>query len=137
MAMNIPIKIRSHHLLCMQGFQGYGYNDSFAVHLKGIIEQFEANPDMLIQVVDYCDEICKGCPHQMGHRCNKDDDADYRIKTMDIDILKCSGIHPDSVSTIREMKCQINNTFKKQEQLVAICRDCQWTKQCIWYLSLK
>jgi hypothetical protein len=49
--MSAPINIRVHHLLCMQGFQGYGYNDDFATHLKNIIERFRKNPDTFIQVI--------------------------------------------------------------------------------------
>lgn len=135
--MNIITKVRAHHLLCMQGFQGYGYNDSFVSHLKDIIEQFKANPDMLIQVVDYCDVVCSGCPHQVGYICNEDTNSEYRIKTMDLNVLKCIGTQPNSVGTIQEMQKRINNTFKNREQLAAICGGCQWIEKCIWYKSLK
>jgi|LSQX01.1.fsa_nt_gb hypothetical protein len=135
--MFAPIKIRAHHLLCMQGFRGYGYNDDFATHLKNIIERFRKNPDTFIQVISSCDEICYGCPHQIEDRCNKESDANYRIKIMDSKILKCIGIQPDSVDTIQAMTNQVNDTFKTQAQLAAICGDCQWTEKCIWFLSLK
>ena len=31
-----PIRIRAHHLLCMQGFQGYGYNKTFTENMTHI-----------------------------------------------------------------------------------------------------
>lgn len=135
--MNIPVIIRAHHLLCMQGFQGYGYSDRFANHLKEIIACFRANPDMLIQAAIDCDQICSGCPHQMENRCNKDADADCRVKIMDSKILKCMGIKPDSIDRIQVMTERVNNTFISPEQLADICGDCQWTDKCTWYSSLK
>lgn len=135
--MDIPMKIRAHHLLCTQGFQGYGYSDGFVDHLKDIVVQLRANPEKLIQIAAYCDEICSGCPHQIGDRCKKDANADYRIKLIDSNILRSIGIQLDSVDTIHAMIDQINNTFETQAQLAAICGDCQWNEKCTWYLSLK
>lgn len=134
--MIVPIKIRAHHLLCMQGFQGYGYNDGFANHLNNIITKFKTDPEALIQVVIDCDEICVGCPHQNENMCKKDSDADYRIKLMDANILKYAGIKPKSIDSIQSMIDSINNTFEARSQLTSICGDCQWIEKCIWYLSL-
>ncbi len=135
--MSIITKVRAHHLLCMQGFQGYGYNDNFVSYLKNVIERFKANPNMIIQVVDYCDVICSGCPHQVEHMCNESTDSEYQIKTMNLNVLKYTGIQSNSIGTIQEMQNRINNTFKNQKQLVDVCGDCQWSEKCIWYNSLE
>ena len=135
--MSVPIKIRAHHLLCMQGFQGYGYSNDFTIHLKNIVEGLRKNPDTLIQVTSSCDEICSKCPYQIEEKCNKDTDADYCIKIMDLEILKSTGIEPGSVDTIQVMLHKVNSTFKKQGQLADICGDCQWTEKCTWFLALE
>lgn len=134
--MTVPVRIRAHHLLCMQGFQGYGYNDDFANHMNNIVTQLKNDTDMLVQVTIDCDDICDGCPHHKENMCHKDVDADNRIKLMDSIILKCTGIKSQSIDSIKSIIACINNTFNAKIQLMDICGDCQWIEKCKWYMSL-
>lgn len=60
-----PIRIRAHHLLCIPGFQGYGYSSDFIIHMEKIISFLKSNPNADLQIVDNTDELCSRCPHNI------------------------------------------------------------------------
>ena len=66
-----PIRIRAHHLLCMQGFQGYGYSKDFERHMGMIITFLNSNPSTAIQIITSVDEICSKCPYCVEGKCAK------------------------------------------------------------------
>lgn len=140
--MTIPLKIRAHHLLCMQGFQGYGYSDDFTNHLHNIVVRIKANPDLLIQVIAECDAVCNGCPNCRESECRKEDGADLHVKNMDLEVLKFAGIKLNHVERASQLFTHMNKTFARtraetRSQLATICGNCQWTKKCRWYLALQ
>ena len=128
--MTDPIKIRAHHLLCMQGFQGYGYSDAFTEHLGKIVTQFREKPDTRIALTAACDEICSGCPHQVHGRCQMDAESDSRIRAMDTAILTKMQTEPGSCGTIAKMFQQAGQTFPTKASVTDICGDCQWDGIC-------
>lgn len=135
--MPASMKIRAHHLLCMQGFQGYGYSNDFTNHLQNIVTQLRTNPNTLIQVVAECDTICDGCPNLNESKCQKDNaDSDSLIKNIDFNVLKHVGIDADSIMEFSLVIEKINEVLKNRAQLVDICGDCQWIEKCTWYLAL-
>lgn len=51
-----PIKLRGHHLLCILGYQGAGYSESFVENFDQIIARL--NNGVKIQIVEGTDDIC-------------------------------------------------------------------------------
>ena len=134
--MDTLIKIRAHHLLCMQGFQGYGYDGDFVVHLNSVIATLRSDPTISVQIIIGCDDICVCCPHCIENRCQKDCDSDAQINLMDSNVLDCIGIQQGCISMYQELINQVNDSIKTKVELANICGDCQWTDKCLWYLSL-
>ena len=60
------LKIRAHHLCCIQGFQGYGYSPVFVANMRAVISDLEACPSTSLELVSECDVICLSCPKQKG-----------------------------------------------------------------------
>ncbi|MCL2573590.1 MAG: DUF1284 domain-containing protein [Defluviitaleaceae bacterium] len=131
------MKIRAHHLLCMQGFQGYGYNSDFVAHLGDIVAFLRANPGQIVQIVDICDDICDGCPHAHDKMCMKDDGADGRIKSMDKDVLAGIRVCENATMPFSQAIDLVNTAFKAQHDVEHICGNCGWHKECLWYISLE
>lgn len=131
--MNVPLSIRAHHLLCLQGFQGYGYNDAFVDHLQGIVAILKNHPELLLEVVTTCDAICAGCPHCQESECRKDDGANRRVVALDLTILKYTGLEPNHIAKAVHLLAQINTTFQTRAQRARVCGDCQWRPNCTWY----
>ncbi|HOP74337.1 MAG TPA: DUF1284 domain-containing protein [Bacillota bacterium] len=131
--MDEPIKIRAHHLLCLQGYQGYGYSESFVVNLERIRDLMITSPDLEVQVVAEEDIVCSCCPFRCEAGCQKDQDSSHRIRSMDLKIL-------EKLHLISGMKCRAQNllklveaTFKTYSDIQDICGHCQWEEKCLWY----
>ena len=133
--MASPLKIRAHHLLCLQGFQGYGYNDAFVEHLRGIVAEIKNHPALLIEVVTTCDAVCAGCPHCQKAECRKDPGAHRLVEMFDLTILKYTGIKPNHIAKAASLLAQINTAFQTRAQRAKICGECQWRPICTWYLD--
>ncbi len=131
------IRIRAHHLLCIQGFQGKGYSAQFVENMRQKIDFLNNNPSSKkIQVIDEGDDICASCPHLEENICSESSSAENRIKSMDIMTMNVLGLEcgqeylfEDILGRIRE-KISLSNLNK-------ICGPCSWKNACLLYLNLK
>lgn len=125
------MKIRAHHLLCLQGYQGYGYSDRFQANLEEVIALIAAVPDLEIEVVAENDVICSYCPHAGENGCRKDDDSAESIRLMDLKVLQKLGIKKGTRDKAQNLfkltETKLKTGFKGQE----ICGDCQWKEKCL------
>ena len=124
------INIRAHHLLCMQGFQGYGYNQEFKCNLEKLIKYLDSHPHCRLKVVADADVICEKCPHLKDGYCNKSLPSDS-IQDMDLKVLKKLGISEGKIETSHNLFHQVNLTLNQDD----ICGDCSWQNKCLWYQS--
>ena len=120
------MQIRAHHLLCMQGFQGYGYNQEFVDNMTMVVDRLRGEPDTVIEIVDRCDDICAHCPRNENGTCNRK--ADRRV-------LKRLRLKPPAQMEIGKGFELVNSLFSSKKDLKKICGDCEWQAKCIWYQS--
>ncbi|WP_414468363.1 DUF1284 domain-containing protein [Methanobacterium sp. ACI-7] len=131
------IKIRAHHLLCMQGFQGHGYSEDFNKNMSRIIENFKNNPEQRIKILTECDAICIACPHNVNEKCIKDSDSYVTIKNMDLSVLHICKIIENSVFKVSEIFDIVNKRIKYITEAEKICGNCKWKNVCIWFKKLQ
>ncbi len=130
-----PVGIRGHHLLCMQGFQGYGYNQDFALHMQKVVDSILKNPPCKLELLAECDELCSHCPHREGEICSKDPNAEENIKKMDLLVLGKLGIQEGSKIQARKILEHVNNVFKTREDAMEVCGNCLWQDKCLWFMG--
>jgi hypothetical protein len=131
--MDTTIKIRAHHLLCLQGYQGYGYSNGFVDDLERIQKFIMASSDLEVQVVAENDLICNCCPNRGETGCQKDANANKRIQSMDLKILERLNLKPGTKDITENFLNLINTNFKTYLNIQDICGNCQWTEKCLWY----
>jgi len=127
------LKIRAHHLLCIQGFQGYGYSEDFAKNMIEIIKNIDSNPES--KIITECDIICSCCPHNVEGVCQKKPDSAQKVKDMDMRILRKlhleDGIRDRVKGFLSLANTKLRNIFDVQD----ICGDCDWKEKCLWFIS--
>lgn len=128
------IRIRAHHLLCMQGFQGHGYSREFERKMDEVINYLKSHPHCRLKVVADVDIICQHCPHQKDGRCNKSSHSNFFIINMDLMVLKKLDIKDGWEEPAQNLFLQVNEAFKDQDDLKDICGDCSWRDKCTWFL---
>lgn len=126
------MKIRAHHLLCIQGFHGHGYNKEFTVNMSEIIEDLKLYPAQNVQLTADCDIICAYCPHNKSDICTQSPDSMERIRLMDLEVLETIGLHVNTIIKAHDVFQLINKKFKSTD-VCKICAKCRWKNECLFF----
>ena len=120
------MKLRPHHLLCIQKYTGNGYDDAFAAGMDALVRRLTARPDTAVTLTEGRDNVCAVCPHMAGGRC----DSEEKVNRLDKGVLEACGFsagetHSWSVlaRTAREQVLE-KDTFEK------VCGCCEWFELC-------
>ncbi|MGN0177453.1 DUF1284 domain-containing protein [Methanobrevibacter sp.] len=123
--------LRGHHLLCLKGFQGYGYDEKFTKNLTNVNLK-RKSPDTIIQLTNTPDDICKDCPNLKNNVCI-DKIQNERIVFMDNEVLK--HLDKKEYNSV-ELFEEINTIFNTKESISEICFKCMWHEKCLFYQKL-
>ncbi len=129
----MKIKLRGHHLLCLQGFQGYGYDSNFIKNMTRI-NDLRKKDSTTILLQNFADEICKSCPNLKNNNCI-DENHEKEIARMDNEILSKLNINKEYNS--KEIFQNISNIFNTKKSIEKICIECKWHEECLFYQKLK
>ena len=120
------IKIRAHHLLCLLGFRGLGYNQEFINTMKKVAEAV-FNKRARLRIVDSCDIICSACPYRKGNECAKKKDSSQEVKKQNMELAGKLGIKIGMDLDWRHAKTLIMQNITP-EDLGKLCKRCEWLK---------
>lgn len=129
-----PLKIRAHHLCCIQGFQGYGYSPAFVANMRAVISDLEALPSRPLKLVTECDAICISCPSK--RECTiQESHLARRIRQMDLVVLEKLRIEEGIVVNADEAFRLINSKINNASDIEDVCGTCKWRQKCLWYMQ--
>ena len=121
-----PLNIRAHHLLCLLGFRGTGYNEEFVANLKKVAKAaFFSNSSL--KIIDCCDAICAACPYGNEDECHKNENSAQQAQRQDREVADELGVQTGSELTWQEVRELIRQKIRPDD-LVKICRGCEWLK---------
>lgn len=120
------INLRGHHLLCLQGYQGYGYDQKFKENMDKIFNSIKE--DVTIKLINDIDDLCSYCP-------NLEECKD--IEKKDDELIKIANLEINKEYSSKELFKIVNKNIKTKNDLEIICKNCQWTEKCIYYNKLK
>ena len=124
--------LRGHHLLCLKGFQGYGYDDNFTKNMIGVDNQRKSE-NTTVELTDSADDICKACPNLKDDLC-ENELQNARIVGMDWEVLK--KLNPSNEYNAIELFEKIDDLFDTKESVSEICFNCMWHDKCLFYQKL-
>jgi hypothetical protein len=120
-----PLKIRTHHLLCVLGFCGLGYSQEFISTMGKVVEKLRSNSAFPIILVAECDIICASCPHNKGNKCLKETDSESKVKTRDLEVLHRLGFEVGAQMATGKAYAKIKERLSSGD-IAEICRRCEW-----------
>lgn len=128
----MKLTLRGHHLLCLKGFQGYGYDEKFTQNMTKI-NLLRKQEKTTILLTDSPDDICASCPNLKNNIC-ENIQQNANIVNMDHEVLKNidSSKEYDSI----ELFSEIDEIFNTQESVSKICFKCMWHEKCLFYQKL-
>ncbi|MFD3158397.1 DUF1284 domain-containing protein [Haloimpatiens sp. FM7330] len=126
---NRTLYIRPHHMLCMQGFQGYGYDSDFAKNMKKIIEIIKKDTNIDIEIIEGCDDICKKCPNNINNVCIDK----VKVNKIDSRVMEKLKMHIGTTLKSKEIFQFANDKLKNFPEANYVCGNCSWKKVCLWF----
>lgn len=119
-------KLRGHHLLCIHGFRGMGYSDSFVENMQLIVNEIkDMNVDQEIQVLVELDDACRKCPHHGDTICVASEASNNHVTSMDKRVIQ----HLDLTANNKYKKSEIIKRTKERvhpDDLDHLCKGCSW-----------
>ena len=127
----MKIKLRGHHLLCLQGFQGYGYSEDFITNMTRINE-LRKSEECSVTLTNEPDDICLACPNLKNNLCENEKQNEIIVK-MDNEIL--SQLTSKEYNSI-DLFNYVSSKFKSMNDVKNICNECKWADKCLFYNKL-
>ena len=128
----MKLTLRGHHLLCLKGFQGYGYDDDFTKNMAKVNAQRKSE-NTTVSLIDSADDICKACPNLKNDIC-ENETQNINIVRMDRQVLKKLDVSNEYDSI--ELFEKIDEIFNSKENVSEICFNCMWHEKCLFYQKL-
>lgn len=128
------IYYRPHHFMCTNGFEGKGYSSTFVENFSRIADRLRSKggDDVLIQVVDTTDDICRPCPRRRDSLCEKQ----AFIAALDQRHLKALRLSVGQVISWGEAKKRIVEHIS-DEAFGPLCQGCEWQDMGICQKALR
>lgn len=117
----MKLKLRPHHLLCMQGYAGKGYSDDFVENMTAITTYLQNNTNALVEIVFSTDDICSKCPQMLGIDLCEDNG---KVKRFDKKVIDYLGLEEKNY-LYQDITCEINSKMTTSI-MDDICFDCSW-----------
>ncbi|MCQ2407234.1 MAG: DUF1284 domain-containing protein [Oscillospiraceae bacterium] len=120
------MKLRPHHLLCIQKFIGRGYDDAFTAHMTAVCSSLHEQPDMPVTLTAGCDDVCAACPHKAGSKC----DAAEKVQALDRAVLEHCDLRVGMNADWSSLKKLVSAKIFHTDAFAAVCGGCQWYGLC-------
>ena len=129
------MQIRAHHLVCIQGFRGLGYNQKFIDNMTKVIETIKSHPNLWIEVITNCDIICSACPHEIDGICRKEKASPEKVPNSDRQVLRGLRFKAHDKILAKDIPRLVEEKLGDAIALQNICQDCDWKEVCTWFVS--
>ncbi|MEW6446477.1 MAG: DUF1284 domain-containing protein [Bacillota bacterium] len=122
------IKLRGHHLICLQFFRGEGYSREFVENLENVIGRAERGEE--IELVEGPDDVCRTCASLHDGRCTSEPaGGEAKIRPLDSKAADRLGVGIGERVFWREITARVSATPKGW--LAAFCEGCRWEDACL------
>jgi hypothetical protein len=126
----MPLKIRAHNVLCLQGFKGHGYSPEFIANAQRISETLKLDPATTVRIIVGPDSLCQHCLHLDGDVCvlNPVPATDSQVDQAtlaDRTVLQALGLEESRVYVWSEILSIIGKKVSSTS-MNELCGDCMW-----------
>ena len=131
--MEEVIKFRPHHFMCTLGFRGKGYSADFVRNYRKLVQTIARDEDILIEVVQYTDDVCSACPNKIDYIACK---TQSKISKLDAAHIAVLQLIPGEVMSWKQAKDRIKKHMNVEKFLLS-CKGCSWQKYGVCQGSLE
>ena len=115
------MKLRPHHLMCIQSYVGKGYDEDFVKVMDKITYELRNNKEYLINIVFSTDDICVACPNMLDINLCK---TNEKVNNIDTKVIKYFNLKEKEYK-YKDIVDYIKNNITP-EIMDDICKECEW-----------
>ena len=129
------MRIRPHHLLCLQTWAGRGYSEAFTENMNRIAAKLREHPEEPVTLAAGADDICAGCPNLLADgRCRSEEKVHSYDAAVRFLLENAATDQPVNRNDLpprpyRELDLQVRASFGISP-VPGICGDCEWYDLC-------
>jgi uncharacterized protein len=120
------LRLRPHHIVCIQFFEGRGYNEVFTANLYHIIGMIENDASLRIHVAPGSDDVCKACPHDVDGTCA----FERSVVGKDASVIRFLGLPDEVDEPVDELMALVKERIRDLKDVQEICGECEWSSIC-------
>lgn len=120
------MRLRPHHLLCIQKYSGHGYDEDFTGHMNTLVSELREHPNTPITVAQGCDDLCGRCPNNRNGVC----DSLEKVAFMDSAVLGICGLAYGETVPWAKAAGSARERIFETDAFHTICACCQWFELC-------
>ncbi len=121
----MSVKLRGHHLICLQFYRGEGYDREFVENLERVVSLAKEEG---ILVVEGADDVCNHCPYMVKGRCEYREGADEEIRYLDSLATTLLKVNPGETIAWREIEEKLPEVIDGWVEKA--CKNCDWREVC-------
>ena len=122
----MTVKLRPHHLLCIQNFTGSGYDAAFTAHLTALVQSLRAHPETIVTLTNGADDLCAVCPHLHDGVCA----SAQKVAALDGNVCRVCGVMPGQTAAWSVFAEQAAEKILRTPEFHQICACCDWYPLC-------
>ncbi|MDD1772247.1 MAG: DUF1284 domain-containing protein [Methanomassiliicoccales archaeon] len=119
------VRLRHHHLVCMQNFVGKGYDENFVANMQRVIEDLR-RPDTIAHLEIGCDDICSCCPNRDGALCRDE----TSVIGKDRSVALFLGIPERTDVDASAVLDRVKERMLELDDVRSLCGECDWADLC-------
>ena len=120
------VRLRPHHLLCIQKFIGRGYDENFTRYMAFLAAGLQAAPETPVILVAGADDLCARCPHLTDGGC----DAREKVNALDEAVLSLCGLSYGKRAPWAELSRAARERVLDAPAFERVCAACEWFGLC-------
>lgn len=122
----MPVCLRPHHGMCIQFYEGKGYDADFTDHMGKIVQTLYADPSQPVRVTLSADAVCRRCPNNKDGIC-----ADQaKVRRYDEAALRLCGFRDGDVMPFSGFLAAVREKIIDPGLRRTVCGDCCWDPIC-------
>ncbi len=126
------MRIRGHHIICLQFFHGQGYSQEFVRSLLRVIQQLATGAKAVAVVGP--DDVCTACPALAEGRCAQEPESEEAVRVLDALAMEMLELEPDQEFEWGTATLSVQRFIERWRALA--CDGCEWEDQCLPLIDL-
>lgn len=122
----MSIRLRPHHGMCFQFYEGKGYSAEFTDHMGRVIRAFSERPDTPVRLTLSADVVCERCPNNVEGICQSAE----KVTRYDAAVLNACDLRDGDELPYADFAARVKERILDAGLRRRICGDCEWDAIC-------